>query len=509
MRSLLRAFAVMLVGFASAASAETFRIAVVVGHNTGAGTQPPLRYAEADAVKVAGVLKELGGVKPEDLRLLRSPGLQALHDALEQTTAKVRQWHQDPTARVILTFYYSGHSDGDALELGRERLRYADLRRWLEGTGANVRVALVDSCRSGALLALKGGAPGPTFDIRLTDELDSSGQALLTSSAADELALESRELGGAFFTHHLVSGLRGAADLSGDGRVTLAEAYRYAFERTVRDTSDTLIATQHPAYDYRLSGRGELVLTELTRPSAVLEIPSDYQRALVVALPREQVLAELVPDSARRIALPPGTYAVRLANERGDRTSAQVSLEAGQTQVLTRDAFRATPARIEATPKGAPATAPSRWTAVVAAGAQARVGSGMGGVLGFRGAVRGGDASGISGAVTLSTGGLDTLRETSVFGWFGFHHSWHTEPATLSVGLELGLGAILQTRQGEADTAWSGAGGVAPWVGFQVPLTGPVSLALEAQFPLTAYRRGQDQTVTLMPAAWGGLAFAL
>ncbi|MBU8899618.1 caspase family protein [Corallococcus sp. M34] len=499
----------LLVGVSSSARAETFRIAVVVGHNTGAGSQPPLRYAEADAVKVAGVLKELGGVKPEDLRLLRSPGLQALHDALEQTTAKVRQWHQDPSARVILTFYYSGHSDGDALELGRERLRYADLRRWLEGTGANVRIALVDSCRSGALLALKGGTPGPTFDIRLTDELDSSGQALLTSSAADELALESRELGGAFFTHHLVSGLRGAADLSGDGRVTLAEAYRYAFERTVRDTSDTLIATQHPAYDYRLSGRGELVLTELTRPSAVLEVPGDFQRALVVALPREQVLAELVPGSARRIALPPGAYAVRLASEKGERTVAQVSLEAGQTHVLPRDAFRATPVRVEATPKGTPLSAPSRWSAVVAAGAQARVGSGLGGVLGLRAAVRSGEPSGVSGAVTLSTGSQDTLHETSAFGWFGLHHTWHSEPATLSVGLELGLGAILQTRQGEAGTAWSGAGGVAPWVGFQVPLAGPVSLAFEAQLPVTAFRRDQDLTVTLLPAAWGGLAFAL
>jgi hypothetical protein len=108
----------------------------------------------------------------------------------------------------------------------------------------------------------KGGHPGPAFTIRLSDEVSSTGEALLTSSAADELALESREIGGSFFTHHLVSGLRGAADTSGDGKITLAEAYQYAFERTVSATASMTIGTQHPGYDYRLPGRGDLVLSE-------------------------------------------------------------------------------------------------------------------------------------------------------------------------------------------------------------------------------------------------------
>jgi hypothetical protein len=72
-------------------------------------------------------------------------------------------------------------------------------------TRADVRVAIVDGCQSGALVG-KGGARAPGFEIRLIDQLDASGEAMLTSSAADELALESREIRGSFFTHHLVSG---------------------------------------------------------------------------------------------------------------------------------------------------------------------------------------------------------------------------------------------------------------------------------------------------------------
>src|SRR5262249_32776005 len=188
---------------------------------------------------------------------------------------------------------------------------FLELRRWLSSTGAEVRVAIVDTCKSGALLAAKGGKPGPAFQIRLNDDLASNGEALLTSSAADELALESREIRGSFFTHHLVSGLRGAADSSGDGNVTLAEAYQYAFAHTVSATAGALIGPQHPAYDYRLSGQGELVLSTLSKPSASLTLPAEFDRVLVVQLVRDQVLAELPPGAAVRVAVPPGAYAVR------------------------------------------------------------------------------------------------------------------------------------------------------------------------------------------------------
>jgi hypothetical protein len=230
----------------------------------------------------------------------------------------------------VLFFYYSGHSDGTALNLGNDRVGFDELKTWLTDTKADVRVAVIDSCKSGALVQSKGGTHAPPFEINLADQLDASGDATLSSSAADELALESREIRGSFFTHHFVSGLRGAADASGDGRITLAEAYRYAFDHTLAATSSTG-SRQHPGYNYRLSGRGELVLTEVTQPSAVLELPEGFERALVILVRRDQVLAEITSDTTRKVALAPGEYAVRVW--KGTRAYAtRVETKAGEVK---------------------------------------------------------------------------------------------------------------------------------------------------------------------------------
>jgi hypothetical protein len=328
--SLSLAFA-LLAAAPRPAAAETRRLAIVVGNNAGGPAEKPLRYAEEDATKVADVLSQLGDVPADALFLLRGQGRSALADVLRRVTQRVTDYRLNPADRSVLLFYYSGHSDGEALELGGDRVPFAELRGWLAGTRADVRVAVVDGCKSGALVG-KGGTRAPGFEIRLIDQLDASGEAMLTSSAADELALESREIRGSFFTHHLVSGLRGAADVSGDGRITLAEAYQYAFDHTIAATAASGVR-QHPGYDYRISGKGELVLTEITQPSASLELPEGFERALVLLVRRDQVLAELSGGGARRIALAPGEYAVRVW--KGTQAyAARVTVAAGEARGL-------------------------------------------------------------------------------------------------------------------------------------------------------------------------------
>ena len=309
-RTLLAVIAI-LTAAAVPVRAGTKRIAVIAGNNQGHASRPQLHYAGSDAAKFARVLVELGGVAQADLFLLQDQSAAALSKTFEQVRQRVLGFHQDPGARVVIVFYFSGHSDGVALELGRDRVTFSELRRWLASVGADVRIALVDSCQSGALLATKGGKPSAEFQIRLTDELASTGEVLLTSSAADEVALESSEIGGSFFTHHFVSGLRGAADISGDGLVTLTEAYQYAYARTVRTTGETVVGVQHPAYDYRLSGQGELVLAELSKRSGTLQLPSGFDRIVVIDVAHAQVIAEVTAGSRATIAVPPGRYEIR------------------------------------------------------------------------------------------------------------------------------------------------------------------------------------------------------
>ena len=94
------------------------------------------------------------------------------------------------------------------------------------------------------------------------------GHAFLTSSSEDEAAQESDRIGASFFTHYLVSGLRGAADVTGEGKVSLNEAYQFAFHETLGRTSETQVGAQHPAYDIELSGTGDVVMTDLRQTSA-------------------------------------------------------------------------------------------------------------------------------------------------------------------------------------------------------------------------------------------------
>ena len=84
----------------------------------------------------------------------------------------------------------------------------------------------------------------------------------MTSASVDEAAQESERLKASIFTHALVSGLRGAADTSRDGRVTLGEAYEFVFSETLAHTTSTRGGPQRPAYDIQLVGTGEMVLTE-------------------------------------------------------------------------------------------------------------------------------------------------------------------------------------------------------------------------------------------------------
>src|SRR3712207_6005300 len=83
-------------------------------------------------------------------------------------------------------------------------------------------------------LTVGGGVRRPPFLSDLS--VHARGHAFLTASSADEAAQESDRIQGGFFTHYFLSGLRGAADTSRDGRVTLAEAYQFSYGETLRRT---------------------------------------------------------------------------------------------------------------------------------------------------------------------------------------------------------------------------------------------------------------------------------
>src|SRR5437762_5246577 len=180
-----------------------------------------------------------------------------------------------------------------------------------------MRLLIVDACRSGALTRVKGGRDAPPFAITLDAAGVGGGEGavFLTSSAADEDAQESDDIKGSFFTHALASALLGAGDADGDGRVTLEEAYRYAYESTLRASSRTLAGTQHPTFQYDLRGQGQIVLATLDaggRERGVLAFPAGRGYLVMKGDRGGPMVAEIgAHDRARRLSVGPDRYFVR------------------------------------------------------------------------------------------------------------------------------------------------------------------------------------------------------
>jgi len=304
----------LLLGFADTLGADVVRrYALVAGANQGGRDRPNLRYAVSDAARFATVLQELGGVEERDTLLLEQPTVGELETALETLRARTEADHRDPAGaprRIEFLFYYSGHADEKGLLLGDDRYSYRSLRDQMDAVPADVRIAVLDACASGAITRLKGGKRRPPF---LADESsDMRGHAFLTSSSADEVAQESEGLGGSFFTHYLTSGLRGAADVSGEGKVTLNEAYQFAFHETLGGTVDTRGGAQHPAYDIQLSGTGDVVMTDVRQTSAGLVLSEGLEGRCFVRNADDQLVVELQKPQGRsvQLGLEPGAYRI-------------------------------------------------------------------------------------------------------------------------------------------------------------------------------------------------------
>jgi hypothetical protein len=307
--------AALFLGVADTAAADVVRrYALVAGANQGSGDRPTLRFAVSDAARFATVLHEIGGVDERDTIVLEQPSVGGLEKALETLRERTREARRDRSRaprRTEFLFYYSGHADERGLLLGDDRYSYRTLRDRMDAVPADVRIAVLDACASGAFTRLKGGRTSPPF---LADESsDMRGHAFLTSSSADEAAQESESIGASFFTHYLLSGLRGAADVSGEGKVTLNEAYQFAFHETLGRTAETRGGVQHPAYDIQLSGTGDVVMTDLRQASARLVLGQDLEGRFFVRNDREELVVELFKPHGRRVelSLAPGTYEVR------------------------------------------------------------------------------------------------------------------------------------------------------------------------------------------------------
>ncbi len=322
---------------AAPADAAVRRFALVAGANDGGTERVRLRYAATDAQSFHRVLAELGGVATSDSLLVLEPSRQDLLDAFATLRKRVSRARRSGD-RIEVVLYYSGHSDEGGLLPSGQQVTWREVRRKLDGVPADVRIAIVDSCASGALLRSKGGVRRAPFLV--DDSSEVKGHAYLTSSSADEVAQESDRIGASFFTHHLVSGLRGAADSSRDSRVTLSEAYQHAFHETLASSERTHKGPQHPNYDIDLAGSGDVVITDLRTTVSSLILSGELEGRLFIRDPEDHLVVELAKTVGHDVEL--GLAAGRYHLSLHDGTSVyatEVALGAGATARMERRVF--------------------------------------------------------------------------------------------------------------------------------------------------------------------------
>jgi hypothetical protein len=283
-------------------------------------------------------MRTMGGVADKDIILLDQPDITAFEQALAEIENRLGQTSKE--ARTEVFFYYSGHADERGLLMGDERLPYQTLRHSLDSMRTDVRIAVLDACASGAITRIKGGKRRQAFMVDQSNTM--RGYAFLTSSSADESAQESDRIGASFFTHYLVSGMRGAADVSGDGRVTLGEAYQFAFDQTLDQTTGTRGGAQHPAYDISLSGTGDVVITDVRQTNASLALGAALNGRLFVRDSNQRLVAELYKPAGRAVelGLEAGTYSV-FYEPSNQLHHAEINLDSGQRGQLDLENFAA------------------------------------------------------------------------------------------------------------------------------------------------------------------------
>jgi hypothetical protein len=331
------------------AGASPGRVAVLAGANVGAPGRAKLWFAERDAQRLERTLRELGEFQPDQIELLRGPTADAFREALRRAEKKVEASRAAGTKSLLLV-YYSGHAGAGGLEFGAERVTYDELKEFAARSGADAKVIVVDACEAGTMTQVKGARPEARVDFLLPTE-EVKGTAFIASTAVGESAQESAAIGGSVFTHHLDVALRGAGDADGDGLVTLSEAFRYTAAATVAATTATMSGPQHPTYDFKMSGRGDVVLADLRHAEAKLLVPVDPGSLYVLRGAKGAVVAEIPASTTElALALPAGYYGVERRAREG-RATGEVELAKGETRMLPR----LTPTRYEmARAKGGP-----------------------------------------------------------------------------------------------------------------------------------------------------------
>ncbi len=304
----MRWLAVVAMAVAAPPQTDT-RVVVAIGANVGIGADEPLDYAEEDARRFHRLMIEIGGVTQDRAYIVAGENASGVRRVLHEARGRLRELAND--TRTSLIVFVSSHADQDALHLSGTRLAIAELHALVRTSAADVKLTVIDACQTAAIVKAKGGRPVPEVDVAFEAPSRVDGDVFIASASPGEPAQERAFLRGALFSHHLLTGLRGAADIDGDRAVSLSEAYGYAYRRTAA-AAVLGGAPQHPSFSFDVQGVGSWVLTRPGSHHAALVLGQDIEGTVWVANRKQELVAEVAKINGEvvRLALPAGWYRV-------------------------------------------------------------------------------------------------------------------------------------------------------------------------------------------------------
>ncbi|MBP5519716.1 MAG: caspase family protein [Treponema sp.] len=290
------------------------RYAIFIGSNKGGKDSTQLLYAGSDAVNFQKTMSEIGGINDSNSYVLIDPTKESVDLTLNKITNQIKS-SQSTAKRSEFLFYYSGHSDENALLLGDVSYDYSSLKAAITEVPSDIHVVILDSCYSGNFIRTKGGQKRKPF--LLDDSSVVKGHAYLSSSSDNEVSQESNEIESSFFTNAMITGLRGAADASGDNKVTLNELYSYAFNDTLSKTEESRAGPQHPNYNITLVGSGDLILSDISTADAMLSLSKDAKGKFIIRNSKGKLISEINKNAGQPIyiGLPSDQYSAVIIDE--------------------------------------------------------------------------------------------------------------------------------------------------------------------------------------------------
>lgn len=220
---------------------------------------PTLKYADSDSRRIVSYFKNRYKLSNDRAMLLINE---------EATAIKISRFITNNAMKLLdkndtFILYFGGHGapdvdstskdddglkkylllyDSDFNSLPMTALSLNNLAMLLEKLPCKRIIILLDSCFAGTagmqtLSKLKG--------VRISDrsyknitELSGEGRVILAASSENQVSHEDGNLQAGVFTHYLLEGLNGKADLKGDGDINILELYEYVHREVLRYTQN-------------------------------------------------------------------------------------------------------------------------------------------------------------------------------------------------------------------------------------------------------------------------------